>query len=364
MLRYDLVLRDAALKGARDFRPCPLCKAGGFVTWSCVGVARDRARRVALFVGVGLIALCGALGANGALMAAADLTGPPHVAVLASAALMHAVGVLARRAARDASADAPLHVGCPECDARFDLAAPDVAADAAAASRGRELDASAGDAAWVREHTRPCPRCRAPIIKSGGCNAMRCGRCHHRFCWACMQSQTRCGHFQCANGAPHGNASPWDTDQANDGERMAAAGNRAAGIAHVGAIAVESLAGGALLVRALALAQVHVPMPMLGSMGVPLASRWDARTARELPAPMGGAAAWLAAEADALLCLPLELVSEAVAAAGALSAELLSSALSLSASASQLLLVTWLIAALARAAYPPPLQAHAARPRA
>ena len=39
---------------------------------------------------------------------------------------------------------------------------------------------------------------------------MRCSQCRLAFCWACMQPSRRCSHFQCANGAPHGNASMWE----------------------------------------------------------------------------------------------------------------------------------------------------------
>ena len=96
-----------------------------------------------------------------------------------------------------------------------------------------------GDAAWVRENTRPCPRCAAPILKAagrkpttlllllyyshsitvilkaggrkpttlilllyyshsiivilkaGGCNHITCGACRTRFCWACMRPGAR-----------------------------------------------------------------------------------------------------------------------------------------------------------------------------
>jgi len=36
---------------------------------------------------------------------------------------------------------------------------------------------------WIRQNTRPCPRCRANIQKDGGCNHMTCRACNHEFCW-------------------------------------------------------------------------------------------------------------------------------------------------------------------------------------
>jgi len=34
---------------------------------------------------------------------------------------------------------------------------------------------------------KSCPKCRAPIIRDGGCNHMTCGRCHYEFCWMCKR---------------------------------------------------------------------------------------------------------------------------------------------------------------------------------
>jgi len=38
---------------------------------------------------------------------------------------------------------------------------------------------------WVKSNSKPCPQCRAPITKDGGCNYMRCRSCQHEFCWVC-----------------------------------------------------------------------------------------------------------------------------------------------------------------------------------
>jgi len=37
----------------------------------------------------------------------------------------------------------------------------------------------------IRETTKPCPGCRSPIEKAGGCNHMTCQRCNFEWCWVC-----------------------------------------------------------------------------------------------------------------------------------------------------------------------------------
>jgi hypothetical protein len=41
--------------------------------------------------------------------------------------------------------------------------------------------------AWVRQNCKPCPRCRVPIFKDGGCNHVHCSICAVNFCWKCGQ---------------------------------------------------------------------------------------------------------------------------------------------------------------------------------
>lgn len=38
---------------------------------------------------------------------------------------------------------------------------------------------------WTRVHAKACPRCTAPIQRSGGCKHMRCSSCGAYFCWVC-----------------------------------------------------------------------------------------------------------------------------------------------------------------------------------
>lgn len=51
---------------------------------------------------------------------------------------------------------------------------------------------------WVKKNTTPCPKCRYPIKKDGGCNHVNCARCHYYFCWVCGGDGTGCGSFRCS----------------------------------------------------------------------------------------------------------------------------------------------------------------------
>uniref|UniRef100_A0A6U4EC27 RBR-type E3 ubiquitin transferase n=1 Tax=Phaeomonas parva TaxID=124430 RepID=A0A6U4EC27_9STRA len=47
--------------------------------------------------------------------------------------------------------------------------------------------------ALVSKLARPCPRCGAPTIKSGGCNHMTCQRCRANWCWLCNRDMDLLG---------------------------------------------------------------------------------------------------------------------------------------------------------------------------
>lgn len=46
----------------------------------------------------------------------------------------------------------------------------------------------------IRQNTKPCPRCHAPIEKNEGCLHMTCTRCTHEFYWCCLRPWPIAGH--------------------------------------------------------------------------------------------------------------------------------------------------------------------------
>lgn len=44
---------------------------------------------------------------------------------------------------------------------------------------------------WIDANTHSCPNCQSSIEKNGGCNHMTCSKCHHQFCWICLDSWTK-----------------------------------------------------------------------------------------------------------------------------------------------------------------------------
>jgi len=41
--------------------------------------------------------------------------------------------------------------------------------------------------AIISQKCKSCPTCSSPILKSGGCNHMKCPHCRTSFCWLCLQ---------------------------------------------------------------------------------------------------------------------------------------------------------------------------------
>ena len=67
---------------------------------------------------------------------------------------------------------------------------------------------------WMKLNTQDCPKCGWPIEKNQGCNAMRCAKCNHEFCWICLGDSAAHGvktHPNCPGDKPKS----WD----NEGEQ-------------------------------------------------------------------------------------------------------------------------------------------------
>jgi hypothetical protein len=50
---------------------------------------------------------------------------------------------------------------------------------------------------WLLENTRPCPNCKFPIEKDGGCNHVWCSKCPTYFCWICGGLGHECNAYTC-----------------------------------------------------------------------------------------------------------------------------------------------------------------------
>ena len=49
-----------------------------------------------------------------------------------------------------------------------------------------KVAAEGENVSWVLANTKPCPNCKRPILKNGGCMHMYCSQCHTSFCWLCL----------------------------------------------------------------------------------------------------------------------------------------------------------------------------------
>mmetsp|Transcript_25539 Transcript_25539/g.71921 ORF Transcript_25539/g.71921 Transcript_25539/m.71921 type:complete len:488 (+) Transcript_25539:3-1466(+) len=194
---YDNYFEKLLVQSLRldpGFVSCPKCKGGGFVSGPCMEQVRlecwrdlkekqSQAKNVAVFLWFVL----------SSLLCVCEVG---RIQILISAPLLLAIACLTEYTHRrvrhwlQSTLNAPTQVGCPCCEASFALSGQ--------ADQSSEV--------WLRQHSRPCPRCKAPIEKQGGCNHMACAACQLKFCWACMRPSWVCGAYSCSNGAPFGNA--------------------------------------------------------------------------------------------------------------------------------------------------------------
>ncbi|KAL9115297.1 MAG: hypothetical protein Q9187_007324, partial [Circinaria calcarea] len=59
---------------------------------------------------------------------------------------------------------------------------------------------------------RPCPKCKVPILKEGGCNKLVCSRCRCCVCDFCGADITNTGYGHFTNGAPNSKGCPPQDD--------------------------------------------------------------------------------------------------------------------------------------------------------
>ncbi|GFO18180.1 E3 ubiquitin-protein ligase rnf14 [Plakobranchus ocellatus] len=58
----------------------------------------------------------------------------------------------------------------------------------------KKLETEMKTKATVKKSTRPCPKCKIPVEKIGGCNKMTC-KCGAFFCWVCGRAINGYNHF-------------------------------------------------------------------------------------------------------------------------------------------------------------------------
>ncbi|KAJ1630723.1 hypothetical protein T492DRAFT_1001394 [Pavlovales sp. CCMP2436] len=81
------------------------------------------------------------------------------------------------------------HGPCNDFKAKFDAASP-AEREVLEARFGSSVIAEMHSNAWIASATQPCPGCRGPIEKNGGCNHITCSKCKHEWCWLCRGKYT------------------------------------------------------------------------------------------------------------------------------------------------------------------------------
>ena len=243
--KWDAKCRDGFLRSMPDFRPCPHCSkessefnGGGFVTPECLSPINEEressAEMTISFAGPTSVQAVLLVYAMYYMFCSQRYSADAHLPIsrlavfiqiitaiipgLLVPVLPHIIRLSLARIAKEVILK-PIIVTCPCCHKEFNLEA------SSEFNLAETLTSSASESAtqnWKNSNTRPCPGCSSPIIKDGGCNHVKCGKCRVNFCWACMRCKSQCKAYQCKNGAPYGNAF-------GDGSLAAVAAGLAAG---------------------------------------------------------------------------------------------------------------------------------------
>lgn len=76
---------------------------------------------------------------------------------------------------------------CTRCNSEFCFQCRSSPHSPANCSSVKKWNEVVGDSRfWIKNNTKPCPSCGAPIEKNDGCNHMQCSQCDHDFCWICL----------------------------------------------------------------------------------------------------------------------------------------------------------------------------------
>ncbi|KAK1754382.1 hypothetical protein QBC47DRAFT_217051 [Echria macrotheca] len=85
----------------------------------------------------------------------------------------------------------------------------------------QEVKENEASADTVRKTTRPCPGCKAPVEKRGGCSLMTCTLCGQDFCWDCAVAPAALsanGSLRRGDRRYHAPTCAWNHDSDSDSE--------------------------------------------------------------------------------------------------------------------------------------------------
>jgi hypothetical protein len=58
----------------------------------------------------------------------------------------------------------------------------------------KDSESGGSNSKWLADNTKGCPKCALRIVRSDGCNKMRCTQCNTTFCWMCLRHPFESAH--------------------------------------------------------------------------------------------------------------------------------------------------------------------------